>query len=55
MFEKIKNMFNKKTYSCIVWDGKSMKYLDLTKKEIEEIENNPKYKGWSITLNENET
>lgn len=51
MFDKIKNIFKKEeTFSCIVWDGKTMKYLDLTKKEIEDIRNSPKYEGWTVTL-----
>ena len=30
MFEKIKNLFKKETFACIVWDGKVIKYWDLT-------------------------
>ena len=37
MFEKIKDLFKKETFSCIVWDGKIMKYLDLTQKQIDEM------------------
>jgi hypothetical protein len=33
MFEKIKNLFKKQeVFSCIVWDGKIIRYLDLTQK-----------------------
>ncbi|AXH09915.1 hypothetical protein AHALO_1547 [Malaciobacter halophilus] len=52
MLKKIKSLFKKKTFSCIVWDGKSMKYLNLTQKEIDEINTNPKYKNWSVTLHD---
>jgi hypothetical protein len=45
MFEKIKNLFIKETFPCIVWDGKIMKYLDLTQKQIDEMTN----KGLSVT------
>lgn len=55
MLNKLKALFTKKTYPCIVWDGKCMKYLDLTKKEIENIEKNPEYKDWSVTINHRET
>ncbi len=37
MFEKIKKLFKKETFSCIVWDGKVIKYLDLTQKQIDEM------------------
>ncbi|WP_164968101.1 hypothetical protein [Arcobacter sp. CECT 8986] len=53
MLKKIKNIFKKKTFSCIVWDGKCMKYLELTQERIDEINNDPKYKEWSVTINEN--
>lgn len=53
MLDKLKNLFKKETYACIVWDGKCMKYLNLTKKEIEDIENDPEKKDWSVTINEN--
>lgn len=50
MFEKIKNFFKEEEkFECIVWDGKEMKYLDLTQKQIDEINNDPKYEGWSAT------
>jgi hypothetical protein len=47
MFETIKNIFKKEeTFSCIVWDGKKMRYLELTKKEISSMEE----KGYTVTL-----
>ena len=52
MFEKIKNLFKKETFTCIVWDGKVIKYWDLTQKKIDEINNSDKYKGWSVTKKE---
>ena len=48
MFEKIKQFFRKETFSCIIWDGKKMKYQDLTQEQIDEIKNNPKYKDWTV-------
>ena len=52
MFLKsIKNIFKKEEiFECIIWDGKTMKYQDLTQKEIDKIKNNPEYKDWSVTL-----
>ena len=50
MFEKIKNLFKKEErFSCIVFDGKTIKYLDLTQKQINEINTNPEYEGWTVT------
>lgn len=47
MFKTIKNIFKKEErFSCIVWDGKKMRYLDLTKKEIEDM----KKEGLMVTL-----
>lgn len=49
MFDKIKNIFKKEeTFSCVIFDGKMMKYMDLTQKQIDEIKNDPKYKDWTI-------
>jgi hypothetical protein len=49
----IKNIFVKeKTFECIIWDGKMMKYQDLNQKQIDEIRNDSKYKDWSVTLKE---
>ena len=45
MFEKIKRLFIKETFPCIVWDGKKMKYLDLTQKQIDKMNN----QGLSVT------
>ena len=39
MFEKIKDLFKKETFSCIVWDGKIMRYLTLTQKQIDKMNN----------------
>ncbi len=49
MIEKIKNLFKKEeTFSCIVFDGQKMKYLDLTQKQIDEINSDKKeFEGWS--------
>lgn len=52
MFEKIIKLFKKETFPCIIWDGKIMKYLDLTQKQIDEMNNSPKYEGWSVTKKE---
>lgn len=53
MFEKVLDLFKKEeTFPCIVWDTKMMKYLDLTQKQIDEINNSPEYKGWSATKKE---
>ncbi|MFK2821833.1 hypothetical protein [Arcobacter sp. YIC-80] len=50
MFEKIKEFFKEEEkFPCIIWDGKMMKYLDLSQKEIDNIKNNPKYKNWTVT------
>jgi len=47
----IKKIFVKEDiFECIIWDGKTMKYQDLTQKQINEIKNNPEYKDWIITL-----
>jgi len=47
----IKKIFVKeKIFECIVWDGKTMKYLDLNQKQIDEINNNLEYKDWTVTL-----
>lgn len=38
MFEKIKDLFKKQeVFPCIVWDGKVIRYLDLTQKQIDEM------------------
>ena len=38
MFEKIKDLFKKQeVFPCIVWDGKIIRYLDLTQKQIDEM------------------
>ncbi|MBY0541716.1 MAG: hypothetical protein WCR78_12260 [Arcobacteraceae bacterium] len=52
MFEKIKKLFKKETFPCIVWDGKIMRYLDLTQKQIDEMNNSSKYKNWKVTKKE---
>lgn len=55
MFNKIKSFLKKEeTFSCIVWDGKTMSYPSLTKKQIEEIENNPNKKEWKVMLKREE-
>lgn len=53
MLEKIKNFLKKEEkFPCIVWDGKKMSYPSLTQKEMDEINNNPKYEGWFAKLKE---
>ncbi len=50
MFDKFIDIFKKtERFPCIVWDGKMMKYLDLTQKEIDDINTLPKYEGWSVS------
>ena len=39
MFKSIKKLFIKETFSCIVWNGKIMKYLTLTQKQIDKMNN----------------
>lgn len=49
MLAKLKSLFKKEeTFACIIWDGKMMKYLDLTEKEINDINTLPKYEGWTV-------
>ncbi len=48
MFEKIKKLLKKETFSCIVWDGKIMRYLTLTQKQIDKMNN----EGLSVTKKE---
>ena len=51
IISKLKNLFKKEElFECIVWDGKTMKYLDLNKQQIDDIENLPEYKEWSVTI-----
>lgn len=48
MFENIKNLFKKEeVFSCIVFDGKIMKYLNLTQKQIDKLQEDNK--DWIIT------
>ena len=48
MFEKIKKLFKKETFPCIVWDGKIMRYLTLSQKQIDQMTK----QGLSITKKE---
>jgi len=49
--DSIKKIFKKeKQFECIIWDGKTMKYQNLTLKQINEMKSNPEYKKWTITL-----
>ena len=48
MFRKFLNLFKKKTFPCIVWDGKIIRYLTLTQKQINEMNN----QGLSVTKKE---
>ena len=51
MLKKILSIFKKEErIACIVWDTKTMSYPHLTQKQIDEINNDPKYKGWIVTL-----
>ncbi len=53
MFDKIKNFFKEEErFPCIIWDGKTMKYLDLTQKEIDKMQTSPQNEGWIITKKE---
>jgi len=53
MIAKLKSLFKKEeTFPCIIWDGKMMKYLDLTQKEIDDINTLPKYEGWTVSKKE---
>jgi hypothetical protein len=50
MFKKIKDLFKKEErFSCIVFDGKIIKYLSLTQKQIDEMNTLPEYEGWTVT------
>ena len=50
-FSKLKNLFKKeKTYSCIIWNTKTMSYRDLTKKQIDKINSDPKCKDWNVSI-----
>lgn len=48
MFKKILKLFKKETFPCIVWDGKIIRYLTLTQKQIDEMNN----QGLSVTKKE---
>jgi hypothetical protein len=48
MFKKIKNLFRKETFPCIVWDGKIIRYLTLSQKQIDKMNN----QGLSVTKKE---
>jgi len=53
IFKIIKSIFIKeKTFPCIIWDGKKMSYLNLTKTQIKEIEEDPNRGDWSVTIDE---
>ncbi|WP_320034138.1 hypothetical protein [Halarcobacter sp.] len=55
MLDKIKAIFkNEKTFPCIVFDGKKMSYPHLSQKQIDEINNDPKYKEWKVILKKEE-
>lgn len=54
ILKSIKLIFIKEpTYSCIVWDGKTMSYMNLTQTKIDDIRNSKEHEGWSVTLHEN--
>lgn len=48
MLKKIKNFFKKESFPCIVWDGKIMRYLTLTQKQIDKMNK----QGLSVTKKE---
>lgn len=48
MLKKIKNFFKKESFPCIVWDGKIMRYLTLSQKQIDEMNK----QGLSVTKKE---
>jgi len=48
MLKKIKNLFTKETFPCIVWDGKIIRYLTLSQKQIDKMNN----QGLSVTKKE---
>lgn len=48
MLKKIKNLFKKETFPCIVWDGKIIRYLTLSQKQIDKMNN----QGLSVTKKE---
>ena len=51
MFKFIKNLFKKEEFfSCIILEGKGMKYLDLSQKQIDKLQE--KNKDWTITKKE---
>ena len=51
IINKIKQLFKKReTFPCIIWDGKTMSYSDLTQKEIDQINTLEKYKDWTVSL-----
>ena len=53
IIQSVKSLFIKEeTFSCIVWDTKMMNYLNLTKKQIDNIRTSREYEGWSVTINE---
>ncbi|XOB60836.1 hypothetical protein ACMC56_09470 [Campylobacterota bacterium DY0563] len=55
MIDKIKAIFKKeKTFPCIVFDGKKMSYPHLSQRQIDEINNDPKYKEWKVMLEKEE-
>lgn len=55
IFNSIKEIFIKEeTFPCIIWNGKTMSYMHLTKKKIDEINTSDEYEDWSVTINEKE-
>ena len=53
--ESIKSLFVKEeTFSCIVFDGKTMSYPHLTQKQIDNINSSADHKDWIVTINETE-
>ena len=48
MLKKIKKFFKKESFPCIVWDGKIMRYLTLSQKQIDEMNK----QGLSVTKKE---
>jgi len=53
IIKSIKSLFIKEeTFSCIIWNTKTMSYMNLTQEQIDFIRNDEEHKGWSVTINE---
>lgn len=53
IFSILKNILKKQEkYSCIIFDGLTMRYQNMTKEEIELFKNKDEHKNWTLTINE---